>query len=119
MTKKSEIRPSQKWLTLSKILSRVVEKIFYEFSRILHFPVEVRASVTKVRFAREQNWSNWRTWHTFDSDNCDDDDDEGEDDDDDDDEEEEDKEEVEDELLMPIFCLVFKLESIWAFHIFS
>ena len=99
MTKKNEIRPSQKWLTLSKILSHVVEKIFYEFSRILHFPVEVRASVTKVRFAREQNWSNWRTWHTVDSDNCDDDDEEEEEVDDDDEEEVEDEEEE----LMPIF----------------
>ena len=48
----------------------------------------VRASVTKVRSAPEQNWSNWRTWHTVGSDDDDNDDDDNDDDDEDQEEEE-------------------------------
>ena len=72
------------------------------------FPPRVRTSVTKVRFAPEQNGSNWSTRRTVDSGSHDDDDgDDGDADADDDDDGDDDDELNEGANACVIFCLDF------------
>ena len=64
------------------------------------FPPRVRTSVTKVRFAPEQNGSNWSTRRTVDSGSHDDDDDDDGDADADDDDDGDDHYELNEGLYM-------------------